>query len=538
MTLSDKIGLRRPYIVRASFNRHNLFYQVKRKEEVELQILEFLKGYINEPGIIYRTKRDSVVRLAEFLVDNGISALPYHAGLPPEERKQNQEAFSRDKVAVIVATIAFGMGIDKSNVRFVIHADLPKNIEGYYQETGRAGRDGESANCTLFFTRKDIPTIRYFIDQIPDEQERLIALEKLNQTIKYASHNVCRRSQLLEYFGEDYPAEKCGACDICEDIVEKIDIMIDAQIVMSAMSRTDQRFGIRHIVDIVAGADTKRIRELRHNEIKTYGAGRHKEKKHWHFIVDELLAQEAIIQDGDQYPVLILTKKGTEILYGREKIEALKREEIKASPRKTRISEFESYDEALFEKLRVLRRKLAEEQQVPPFIIFSDMTLHEMCIYYPSTLSDMKKISGVGDAKLERYGTDFTSEIKAYLDNNPDIKIPDRLPITLPARQTHKITKGSTIDKTYELFRDGLSPGEIANTRNLAASTITGHLEKLIIDGRDIDIDRLIGPAKRDEVEKLFLALKTWNTGPVVEHSNGTISYDEAILVRAYAQRS
>ncbi|MFQ5715264.1 MAG: DNA helicase RecQ [Candidatus Scalinduaceae bacterium] len=533
----SKIGLRSPYVIRASFNRQNLFYQVKRKIEVELQILEFLKEHVDEPGIIYRTTRDSVFRSTEFLVDHGISALPYHAGLASEERKRNQEAFSRDKVVIIVATIAFGMGIDKSNVRFVIHADLPKNIESYYQETGRAGRDGEPANCLLFFGRQDIPKIRYFIDQIPNDNERSIAMEKLNQTVKYASHNVCRRRHLLEYFGEDYSNENCGACDICVGKVEKIDVTIDAQILMSAISRTDQRFGIRHIIDIVSGADTKRIRELQHDKIKTYGAGKHKEKKHWQFIVDELLAQDAIVQDGGQYPILILTKKGSNILYGREKIEGLKREEIKKKPKTFKVGGFEPYDEDLFERLRVLRRKLAEEHKVPPYMIFSDMTLHEMCIYYPATLNDMKRISGVGDNKLERYGIDFTDEIKTYLDENPGISIPGRKPVTPFVNMSHQNTKGETIEKTYELFKEGFSIKEIAKERNLATSTITGHLEGLIRDGRDIEIDRLVDPAKRNTIEKLFLTLKTWNTGPVVENSNGTVSYDEAKLVRAYVQQ-
>ena len=532
----SKIGLRSPYVIRASFNRQNLFYQVKSKIEVELQILEFLREHTDEPGIIYRTTRDSVFRLTEFLVDHGISALPYHAGLASDERKRNQEAFSRDKVAIIVATIAFGMGIDKSNVRFVIHADLPKNIESYYQETGRAGRDGELANCLLFFGRQDIPKIRYFIDQIPNDNERSISMEKLNQTVKYASHNVCRRRHLLEYFGEDYSNENCGACDICVGMVEKIDVTIDAQILMSAISRTDQRFGIRHIIDIVSGADTKRIRELQHDKIKTYGAGKHNEKKHWQFIVDELLAQDAIVQNGGQYPILILTKKGSNILYGREKIEGLKREEIKKKPKAFEVGGFEPYDEDLFERLRVLRKRLADEHKVPPYIIFSDMTLHEMCIYYPATLTDMKIISGVGDTKLERYGIDFTDEIKMYLDENPGISIPSRKPVTPFANMLQQNTKGGTIEKTYELFRKGFSIKEIAKERNFATSTITGHLEILIRDGRDIEIDRLVDPAKRNTIEKLFLTLKTWNTGPVVEHSNGTVSYDEAILVRACVQ--
>ena len=532
-----KIGLRSPHIIRASFNRQNLFYHVKSKAGLEEQIMKFLKEHADEPGIIYRTTRDSVTRLTEFLVDQGISALPYHAGLSSEERKKNQEAFSRDRVTIIVATIAFGMGIDKSNVRFVIHADLPKNIEGYYQETGRAGRDGETANCLLFFGRQDIPKIRYFIDQMPNENERSISMEKLNKSVKYASHNVCRRRQLLEYFGENYTEENCGACDICMGNVEKVDITTDAQIVMSAISRTGQYFGIGHIIDIVAGADTKRIRELQHNEIKTYGAGKHKQKKHWQFIIDELLAQEAIAQDGGQYPVLKLTKRGTDILLGREEIEGLKIEEIRKKPKAFRVSGFEPYDEVLFDILRVLRKRLAEEHKVPPYIVFSDMTLHEMCIYYPSTLDEMITISGVGDTKLESYGADFTKEIKAHLDKNPDISIPEREPVAPSANKPKQKTKGGTIEKTYELSREGLSIKEMAKSRNLTTSTITGHLESLIKDGRDVVMDSLIEPTKRNTIEEMFLTLKTWHTGSIVEHSKGTVSYDDAKLVRAYIQR-
>lgn len=420
----SKIGLRSPFTVRASFNRPNLFYKVKSKRELESQLLEFIKEHPGEPGIIYRTTRDSVSELADLLSANGIKALPYHAGLSSEERKKNQEAFNRDEAAVIVATIAFGMGIDKSNVRFVIHADLPKNMEGYYQETGRAGRDGEPADCILFFGRGDIPKIRYFIDQISDDQERAVAMEKLNLTVRYASHNLCRRRQLLEYFGEHYPDENCNTCDICTGMVEKIDVTTDAQIIMSAMSRTDQRFGVQHIIDIVTGADTKRIRELGHDKVKTYGIGKGKDKKHWRFLIDELLAQDAICQDGGQYPVLKLTAKGDNILYGREEITALKKEEKSKKHPAGRDGKFAPYDEILFDKLRKLRKETADEHHVPPYIIFSDKTLHEMCRYYPAALPDMRNINGVGDAKLERYGAAFIKAIKAYLDEHPGITVP------------------------------------------------------------------------------------------------------------------
>jgi ATP-dependent DNA helicase RecQ len=417
-----KIGLRTPHIVRASFNRPNLFYQVAPKSKIEPQLLEFLKAHKGEAGIVYRTTRDAVSATAEFLAYNGIKALPYHAGLSPEQREQNQEAFNRDEASVIVATIAFGMGIDKSNVRFVVHADLPRHIEAYYQETGRAGRDGAPAHCLLYFSRGDIPKIRYFIDQLQDEAERRIALEKLNQTVRFSSHNVCRRKQLLAFFGEVYPADNCGACDICTGNAVRIDVTIDAQIVMSAMARTNERFGITHIIDIVLGADTKRVRELGHHTIKTFGAGRHKDKGHWHFIVDELLAQELIRQDGDRYPVLKLTGKGSAVLTGQEQVFGLKREESKVVERRRKSAEDAGFDATLFERLRSVRKRLAEANHVPPYVIFSDKTLHEMCRHYPATAPELRRIAGVGDVKLERYGDNFISEIKAYLECNPSCK--------------------------------------------------------------------------------------------------------------------
>ena len=534
----NKLGLRSPYVIRASFNRQNLVYHVKRKVELELHILEFLKEHPGESGIIYRTTRDSVSKLVEFLRVNGIDACPYHAGLDPLVRARNQEAFSRDEISVIVATIAFGMGIDKSNVRFVIHADLSKNIESYYQETGRAGRDGERANCILYFGRQDIPKIRYFIDQIFDDNERSIAVNKLNHMVNYASHNVCRRKQLLGYFGEAYKEENCKACDICIGSVETVDITVDARIIMSAIARTDERFGIRYIVDIVAGAKTGRIRELGHDRIKTYGAGGHKDKSHWRFIVDELLAQDAIIQEGSQYPVLKLTQKGSDILFGREKATALKREEGRRRARGRDMTRFETYDKDLFDQLRILRRELAEIQKVPPYVIFSDRTLHEMCVFYPTSISDFGSISGVGETKLERYGGDFVKAIKDYLEKNPGIRVPNTWSASSSVDEAPHTMKGSTIETSYAFFQNGLSIQEISETRHLSVSTITGHLANLISEGRDVDVNRLINSEKRDSIVKAFETLETWNTGPIVAHFNGTVSYDEARIVRAYMQRN
>jgi ATP-dependent DNA helicase RecQ len=304
----------------------------------------------------------------------------------------------------------------------VVHGDLPKHIEAYYQETGRAGRDGEPADCLLYFSRGDIPKIRYFIDKMGNDEERRIAWEKLNQTVRFASHNACRRKQLLSFFGEAYPGDNCGACDICAGEAVRTDISIDAQIVLAAVAGAKERFGIVHIVDIVMGADTKRVRELGHHAIKAFGAGRHRDKSHWRFIVDELLAQEYIRQDGDRYPVLKLAPRGPAALAGKEQVFGLKREEGKAMERRRKTAEAGQFDAALFERLRVVRKRIAGENHVPPFVIFSDKTLHEMCRQYPVTSGEMRGIAGVGDVKLGRYGDEFISAIRTYVDLNPGVK--------------------------------------------------------------------------------------------------------------------
>lgn len=539
----SRIGLRDPYVVRASFNRANLYYEVRAKSRVETQILEFLGAHRGESGIIYRTTRDAVMETADFLRSRDIVALPYHAGLPAEERSRNQEAFNKDEAQVIVATIAFGMGIDKSNVRFVIHADLPRNIEGYYQETGRAGRDGEPAHCLLFFGRGDIPKVRYFINAMTDDRERQIANEKLHQTVGFASHNVCRRKQLLGFFGEEYPEDNCGGCDICSGSVEQVDITTDAQILMSAISRTGQRFGMGYIVDIVTGADTSRIRKLGHHEIKTYGIGKDRDKKYWWSVGDELLAQGVLVQEGNPYPVLNITAKGTGILFGTEKVTALKKEEKKAKPGR-RHSDAEHYDELLFERLRALRKRIAEVQQVPPYIIFSDKTLHEICRQFPSTLSAMRKIGGVGDAKLERYGEDFVRETLTYLVDNPHISVPesfaeaaaDRNDEAGPVTGAQKKKKGETVEETYAFLKGGMSLDDIAKLRGLAPSTVASHVEHLLRDGHNLDLDQLVAPAKRQKIEEFFLSSGEYGLNPVVEHFNGAISYEEAKITRAWLQ--
>jgi len=445
-----RLKLREPLVIRASFDRPNFFLEVRRKEAADTQILQFLRARQGQTGIIYRTTRDSVEKTATFLRKRGINVRPYHAGLPDDERRANQEAFRRDEVEVVVATIAFGMGIDKPNVRFVIHADLPKSLEGYYQEIGRAGRDGEPAHCLLLYSHGDAPRLFRFIDQIESEAERQAATQRLERMIGYAESAACRRRSLLAYFGEALPAGSCKGCDVCAGhqppAISTAKVVtdataddtasvasgdtVDAQMILSAMYRTGQRFGAKHIVEVVAGANTARIRDFHHDRLPTYGVGKHKPRKHWDRVIGELLVQRVIVREGDEYPILKLTSLAGEVLKGQRpftmKVEApppvvksvptkgARRQRGKKADHPPR-EPLRNEDRGLFERLRALRLRLAEEHGIPPYLIFHNRTLQEMCEQQPTTFAEMAEISGVGEAKLTSYGKVFMDEIESYL---------------------------------------------------------------------------------------------------------------------------
>ena len=411
-----RLKLRDPLLVRASFNRPNLFYRVKAKSQPQDQILDYVLQHPGESGIVYRTTRASVEETAAHLAARGIKALPYHAGLEDDVRAANQEAFNRDEVHVVVATIAFGMGIDKSNVRFVIHGDLPKNIEGYYQETGRGGRDGDPATCLLLFSYGDIPKLRFFIDKMEDEEEKRRTLRSLSDVVAYASIHVCRRRQLLGYFGETYGEANCGTCDVCAGEVARTEATREAQMVLSAIVRTGERFGIGHVIDVVVGADTERIRSLGHDQLKTYGVGRDRDKRYWRRVVDALLGGGLVEMAGSEYPTLALLPPAREVLGGRQQVflteeapSARRRKKKKSSPELDLPS---GSDAALFEQLRQLRYQLAKELGVPPYVVFTDRTLHEMARLRPITTDHLLDISGVGASKLARFGSPFLTCIK------------------------------------------------------------------------------------------------------------------------------
>ncbi len=409
----SRLKLRDPLFVRASFDRKNLYYRVERKSNVLDQVLKAVRQRQDESGIIYRTTRKAVEETAAFLAGQSIPALPYHAGLSDELRRDNQDKFKKDEVRVIVATIAFGMGIDKSNIRYIVHGDLPRSLDAYYQETGRAGRDGDPATCLLLFSRGDSGKISYFINQVEDEVERKRAYAKLSRMISYATVNVCRRKQILNYFGEEYPRENCAGCDLCTGEVRKTEATRSAQMILSAVARTGERFGAGHIVDIVQGADTKKIRGFRHHLLKTYGVGREQSKSYWRSLVDDLIHQGCLQRTEGKYPLLKMSERGTRILLGEEEfivIEHVQNRKARSRP------EYSPGHDSLFEKLKSIRLACARKRNIPAYMVFSDRTLREMCRVLPLDESSLLGITGVGERKLSQYGGSFLKAIAGHIE--------------------------------------------------------------------------------------------------------------------------
>ncbi len=526
-----KLGLRQPFRVRASFNRPNLFYQVLPKTDPDRQLLKFVRARQGEQGIIYRTTRKSVESTAAMLNRNGIKAVPYHAGLEDRVRAAHQEAFNRDETDVVVATIAFGMGIDKSNVRYVAHGDLPKNIEGYYQETGRAGRDGDPAHCLLLFGYGDIPKITHFLDEITDETARRHARRCLDDMVRYGSARACRRKQLLAYFNEQYPQANCGMCDVCAGEVEETDATVEAQILMSAMIRTGNRLGASHIIDVVTGADTEKIRQCGHDRIKTYGVGKDKNKRHWQAVLSNLLAQGWIRQSGDRYPVLQVEERARTVLAGTPRVRIIKPVE-KADPRRDSTGTM-ACNADLFETLRALRKQIAQQQGMPPFVIFSDRTLREMSARMPVAEREMLGVSGVGTHKMTQYGNAFMAAIRKFRQDHPDQQPLVEAETCLPPPEPPP-ARGDTLMQTAVLLENGMGLEAVAAHRGLKPSTIITHLERLVALGHPVDFAPLIDAAKLEPIAEVLRLQESAAIAPVVEHFQGRITYEEARLARVW----
>jgi ATP-dependent DNA helicase RecQ len=410
--ITETLGFEKANEFVASFNRDNLFLQVSPKVDAARQTVAFLEKHPDQSGIIYCFSRRQVDELSAYLSSHKYSVLPYHAGLPDKARQKNQELFIRDDVQIIVATIAFGMGINKSNVRFVIHYDLPKNIEGYYQEIGRSGRDGLRADCLLLFNYGDQQKIKYFIDQKDNINERSNAIMHLEALIRYAESDACRRAPLLTYFGENYTQKNCGMCDNCvQEKSAQVDLTEASQKFLSCVARTKETFGANHIIDVLRGSENKKVLDFGHQHLTTYGIGKELSKQQWQHVARQLVSQDLLHKELD-YGSLKITNSGMEVIYDGRKVFGRLAEKRLQTPVQTDLI----FDRALFELLRQKRKQTADRQHVPPYVIFSDKTLIGMATYFPQSRDSLLNISGVGQTKLDRYGNVFLNVIRNYCE--------------------------------------------------------------------------------------------------------------------------
>ncbi len=518
----------------ASFNRDNLFLQVVEKTFPLKQTLNFLEKHKNQSGIIYCFSRNQVDEIYEELDERGFSVKPYHAGLPDKTRMRNQEKFIKDDISIIVATVAFGMGINKPNVRFVIHYDLPKNIESYYQEIGRAGRDGLNADCLLLFGYGDIRKINYFIDQ-KEGREKLVAKQHLDKLVRYAESYSCRRIPLLTYFGEEYHQENCGTCDNCtRGKSDLIDITIEAQKFMSCVKRTGEIFGAMHIVDVLLGSKNQKVLDKRHDKLSTYGIGKEHHRDVWLSIANQLIVRSYLSKDLD-YGSLKITEAGYDVLKGSEKVSG--KLEVKTKFEKKSITTI-NYDKKLFGILRTARKNIADKSGLPPYAIFPDKTLIEMAAYYPQTEKDMLNTHGVGEAKFQKYGAKFILFISNYCKKFNIQSAP-----TVSYSKTKKTKKTASGNKKlrHEIIGEeiisGKSANEIMAEYKIKFDTLLEHLLKYSYTVAPVKTKGLDNYLKCSKEEKIKV-LKLWEEygiemlRPIFDAMDEKVNYTDLKILR------
>ena len=525
----------------ASFNRPNLTYRVIPKRRGLEGLLALLRGHENGSAIVYRFSRQSTEDLASELSRRGLKALPYHAGLEDHLRRNTQERFLSDEIPIIVATIAFGMGVDKPNIRLVVHYDLPKTVEGYYQETGRAGRDGLPSDCVLFYSYGDKINQDFFIKQIEDEGQRRNAEEKLAKMVEYGTARICRRSFLLDYFGEEWQADGCNACDVClRDSEERVaastyDGTEIAQKVLSAVIRTGERFGAAHVVAVLKGSRSRRVLELGHDRLSVHGIARGVDPDELKDVVDQLVDQGLLARSVGDYPTLFVTARGRAALKGRETIELTR--SVTAEPPLTETAG--AFDAALFDKLRSLRKRLADEQNVPAFVVFGDAALRNMATHMPRDHESFRRIKGVGDAKLQQFGGHFIAVIADHAAESEPVAPSSNQSRAMPTSTEPEPPLGDTYTRTADLIREGFNVAEIAARRGIAQQTVLTHMERLVEAGQNFDILHLMPPERKyRRIAHAFRAVNSDRLSSVMERLGSGCSYEELRLVRLHVRMS
>lgn len=524
----ERLGLTDYRLFENSFDRPNIKYEVRAKSGVYSQILEYLRKHPKDSGIIYCLSRSAVENMAGELVVDGFSAAPYHAGLERAQRESNQEKFLRDEVKVIVATIAFGMGINKSNVRFVLHADMPKNMEGYYQETGRAGRDGLDSEALLFYSPGDAFKLRHFATIEGNPEQSKLMLKKLDEIVSFCETRWCRRKFLLNYFNETAP-DNCGNCDICLTDVVRTDTTIEAQKILSAVTRVQQRFGMNYIIDLLRGSQTVRDE---HKALKTFGVGKDISKDQWKSYIREMLQGKYLEMQGDEFPVLKLTPSSAGVLTGQTKVMMVKSAVVKERSSADQNRSEEAIP-GLFEELKSLRSGLARKENVPAYLVFSDSTLNELASQLPLNLVDLGKISGFGNVKLSKYGGPFLKLIKSYCSEH---SLESRMRNTITKQAVRKQAPEKPTDtrnQTLQLFKKGNSPAEIASIRGITTSTVESHLTSFIAMGQ-LDVEKLIPKFKVNSIIRAFQESGAASLTPVKEILGEDYSYNEIRAVASH----
>ena len=516
----------------ASFNRPNLHIKVTPRNKPRTQLLQFLQDHGRQSGIIYCFSRRQVDELSAFLEQKDFLVRPYHAGLDDNERQQNQEAFIHDDVHIIVATIAFGMGINKPDVRFVVHYDLPKSIENYYQEIGRAGRDGLPADCLLLYSYGDAAKLRYFIDQ-KAPNERQVAYQHLEALTRYAESDVCRRGPLLAYFGETYSTENCAMCDNCLNAArQQVDITIATQKLLSCALRTGEIFGASHLVDVLLGSKNQKVRKFNHDALSTYGIGRELTREQWFHISRQLLQKGLLSKDG-QYGSLTLTPLGRETLMNRQPVSGV----LQTVEPDTGAQDHapRPHDPALFDLLRRKRKTMADEAGVPPYVIFPDRTLIEMATFFPQSIASLRHMNGVGQVKAARYGRIFVDLLADYCQEH---QITEQLKIDASDEDEPGVEKKQRFEEVGESYNQGSTIDALMAHYQVKQRTIIDHLSRYALNGHALragqDLLSLSAlPAERQQtVLAVFEKLGTDILRPVFEALEETVSYDELRLLR------
>ncbi|MGL5683193.1 MAG: DNA helicase RecQ [Marinifilaceae bacterium] len=528
--IQKNLGMMDAEVFKSSFNRNNLFYEVRPKNDPERDIIKFIKQHQGKSGIIYCLSRKKVEDLAQFLQINGIRAEAYHAGMDPATRSQNQDKFLKEDVDVIVATIAFGMGIDKPDVRFVIHYDIPKSLEGYYQETGRAGRDGGEGICVTYYSYKDIQKLEKFMQGKPIAEQE-IGKQLLLETVSYAESSLCRRKVLLHYFGEGYKQENCGCCDNCQfpkKEFEGKEYVIEA---LELVKEVKEKFKVEHLVNILLGESNSAIKSYNHDQLEQFGIGKRKSKQFWTMVYRRSLISLLIEKDIEQYGVIKLTKEGEQFLKEPKEFMLMEDHNFEESEESVQESKggVSALDDTLFAILKDVRKKIAKANDLPPYVIFQDPSLEDMCINYPITIEELANIQGVGIGKAQKYGKQIVDVIKQYVDDNDIERAQDMVVKTVANKSKFKVYIIQNIDRKINLE-------DIASSQNLSFDELIKEMEAIVFSGTKLNIDyyldEILDDEQQGEIIEYFMEADSDNIADAVEDFDGDYAEEDLRLMR------